>query len=141
MAANLNPRLESLVSLFQDIGTLCTFQQNDVQALNHFLLCKYVREQNGWSTPNVVENAIQKHNIQTNHPKLYRKHIQNVKILEQYTRRFHYAMTQNHKRNIKSAIVGKVSLGIPDRPFCFINTPDKMAVFCFKSDLRAIFLM
>jgi tetratricopeptide (TPR) repeat protein len=136
-AANLNSRLESLVSLFQDIGDLCGILQNDVQALNHYLLCKYVREEKGWSIPHAVEKALQTLNAHTNAP-------ENLKDALTSCRQFWYStlglsisshIPKPQKRNIRYAVTGKVALGMADRPFCFINTADNFAGFCFKSDL------
>lgn len=36
---------------------------------------------------------------------------------------------------VKKRLVGKVSLGWSDRPFCFIIAKDEQSFFCYKSDL------
>ncbi len=53
-AATESRRLESLVSLFADIGTLCMEMGNKEAARNHFLLCKMIRQEHGWSIPNTL---------------------------------------------------------------------------------------
>lgn len=39
------------------------------------------------------------------------------------------------RRKVRSGLIGKVSLGQSDRPFCFIIAEDKQSFFCYKSDL------
>lgn len=136
-AAILNQKLESLVSLFQEIGDQCNLLQNNVQALNHFLLCKYVREENGWSIPHAVENALHTLSFQSNVPQNLKETLTACKLFWNATLGISSQpnQTQYRKRQIKHAVFGRVALGMAERPFCFINSDRDFAAFCFKTDL------
>src|SRR4029450_10734739 len=57
-AALSNKKLELLVSLFSDIGFLCHKTELKQDARNHLVLCKYIREEHGWSVPQAVSSVI-----------------------------------------------------------------------------------
>lgn len=137
-AANLNSRVESLVSLFQDIGELCSILHNDVQAMNHYSLCKYVREERGWSIPYAVDKALQLLNSQTNVniPQNIKEALTACRNFWETTLGISASSKKPNlsKRDIKYGMLGRVILGKSERPFCFINT-DNIQVFCYKNDL------
>lgn len=139
-AANSNSKLQLMVSLFEDIGVLCTEMGKNEEAIAHLILCKKIRFENNWSIPDSVLNSI----------------IELDKNIENYTEpdslketleicRSYWTKSldegseskdwSQNKRKVRKDLTGKVNLGNIDRPFCFIFTKDDEAIFCFKSDL------
>jgi tetratricopeptide (TPR) repeat protein len=48
-AASMNSKLDVMVTLFADIGKLCSELKMIEEARAHLSLCRYIREQKGWS--------------------------------------------------------------------------------------------
>lgn len=59
-AALSNKKLELLVSLFSDIGFLCQETELKEDTRNHLVLCKHIREEQGWSIPQSINSALAK---------------------------------------------------------------------------------
>ena len=57
-AAVSHKKLDSLVSLFFDIGFLCSELRLKEEARNHLLLCKFVRKEKGWPIPQSIDQAL-----------------------------------------------------------------------------------
>jgi len=139
-AASGHSKLESMVSLFVDIGMLCKEMEKHEQARAHFVLCKYVREEKGWTVPESTINTINYLNkiIGNNNEPSSLKEALSIcrsewsKLLgkENDLRNPSYK-----KRRVKKGLVGKVNLGRSDRPFCFIIAKDEKSFFCYKSAL------
>jgi len=139
-AASGHSKLESMVSLFADIGILCKDLGKYEEARAHLVLCKYVRDEKGWTVPGPMTNTTNELNkiIGNNKEPSSLKEALSIcrtewsKLLgeENDLKNSSY----NH-RKAKKGLVGKVSLGRDDRPFCFIIVEDAQSFFCYKSDL------
>ena len=139
-AASNHPKLESMVSLFVDIGMLCKKIERYEEARAHLVLCKYIRNEKGWSVPESITNTIYELDKiigNDDKPSSLKKALglcqtiwANLLSKDNNFKKFSYK-----KRKVKKGLVGKVSLGRSDRPFCFINSEDKQSFFCFKSVL------
>ncbi|GAI31414.1 unnamed protein product, partial [marine sediment metagenome] len=57
-AASGHSKLESMVSLFVDIGILCKELGKYEEARAHLVLCKYVRNEKGWTVPEPIINTV-----------------------------------------------------------------------------------
>lgn len=138
-AANSHSKLETMVKLFADIGFLCKKMGKNVEARDHLILSKLIREKNGWLVDNVMQSAIQDLNMIVGNTASMSAS-EAVKIC-----RAHWISLlgnkhcqKNSNRDHKEAgkrLTGKVSLGKADRPFCFILGENKESFFCFKSSL------
>jgi tetratricopeptide (TPR) repeat protein len=139
-AANASSKLQTMVSLFEDIGILCKDMGKYEEAIDHLILCKNIRSENNWSIPDSVLDSILELN----------------KLIENYTEPNSLKETLNicrsywskslgeesisisrskDKRIVRKELIGKVNLGSIDRPFCFIIAENSESFFCFKSDL------
>jgi tetratricopeptide (TPR) repeat protein len=139
-AASNHPKLESMVSLFVDIGMLCKEMEQHEEARAHLVLCKYIRNEKGWSVPESVTDTINELNKiigNSDKPSSLKEALglcrtEWVKLLDKAS---NFRRLSHEKRKVKKGIVGRVSLGRSDRPFCFINSKDGQSFFCHKSDL------
>ena len=139
-AASNNPKLESMVTLFVDIGMLCKKMEQYNEARAHLVLCKYIRNEKGWSVPESIMDTINELDkiIGNNDKPSSLK-----EALSLCRTKWNNLLGKDHnsngllhkKRKAKKGLVGKVSLGRSDRPFCFINSEDEQSFFCHKSDL------
>ena len=139
-AASNHRKLEAMVTLFVDIGTLCKDLGKYEEARSHLVLCKYVRNEKEWSVPESIINTVSGLNeIISNNKEPsslkeafaicqneWRKLLSKENDLKGLSRK---------NRKVKKGLVGKVSLGRSDRLFCFIITKDEQSFFCYKSDL------
>jgi len=139
-AASGHSKLESMVSLFVDIGILCKELGKYEEARAHLVLCKYVRNEKGWTVPEPIINTVNDLNKiigNNSEPSSLKEALSTCrtewsKLLgkENDLKNLSYK-----KRKVKKGLVGKVSLGRDDRPFCFIIAEDEQSFFCYKSDL------
>jgi tetratricopeptide (TPR) repeat protein len=139
-SASDHSKLESMVSLFVDIGILCKELGKYEEARAHLVLCKYVRNKKGWNVPESIINTVNDLNKLIGNNKEpsslkealsicrneWSKLLGKDKELKNLPRK---------NRKVKKGLVGKVSLGRSDRPFCFIIAKDEQSFFCYKSDL------
>lgn len=141
-AASTCQKLESLVSLFADIGMLCKEMGRYEAARAHISLCKHVRNKKGWFVPESVTNTIKELNEvmkDSNEPTSIQEALQ---ICKNEWRKVLGAEIDSrkpaHKKcKAKKGLIGKVNLDTSARPFCFIITTDKQSFFCYKSDLAS----
>jgi len=135
-------KTELKVSLFAEIGMLCKELEYKENAIMHLLLSKYIREDNDWSVNENVINAINSLKETLSNDDLP----SNIKDSLNLCRQIWYKNTDINKkalkpslkkRNPRTGIVGKVSLGYSTRSFCFINSDKNESFFCMKSDLPA----
>jgi len=139
-AANGHSKLESMVSLFEDIGVLCKEMGKYEEARAHLALCKYVRNEKGWSVPeSIMDTIYELDKIIGNKgkPSSLKEALSlcRTKWVELLGKDNTLKKSLYKKRKVKKRLVGKVSLGRSDRPFCFINSEDRQSFFCHKSDL------
>ncbi|MGB8706575.1 MAG: hypothetical protein WCD72_01300 [Dehalococcoidia bacterium] len=138
-AASGHLKLESMVSLFVDIGMLCKELGKYKEARAHLVLCKYVRDEKGWTVPESIINTVNDLNkiIGNKEPSSLKEALSICRTEwsklvgeENDLKNLSYK-----KRKVRKGLVGKVSLGRSDHPFCFIIAKDEQSFFCYKSDL------
>jgi len=139
-AASGSSKLESMVSLIVDIGMLCKELGKYEEARVHLVLCKYVRNKKEWTVPESIINTVNDLNKIIGNDKeqsslkealrICRSEWSKLLCKENDLKNLSYK-----NRKVKKGLVGKVSLGRSDRPFCFIIAKDKQSFFCYKSDL------
>jgi len=130
-------KLESMVTLFIDIGQLCYKMEKYKEARAHLVLCKYVRESRGWGIPEQITSSINTINqlLKDSGPSSQREAYEICRsewaqsIGEEDSRQ-----NLNNKREAKHGLIGKVSSIKVERPFCFIITSDD-SFFCRNSEL------
>ncbi len=137
-AANSHPKLEAMVTLLVDIGNLCEELGKNEEARAHFTLCKYVREEQGWTIPHSIASAIDKLDrlIENSQGPLSLKEALNL-CRPEWKRLAgeEEKLSLQKERKPRRELIGKVILGKSEQSFCFIITQNKEPFFCFKSDL------
>jgi tetratricopeptide (TPR) repeat protein len=139
-AASGHLKLESMVSLFVDIGMLCKELGKYEEARAHLVLCKYARNEKGWPVPESIINTVNDLSKIIGNSKepsslkealsICRSEWSKLLGKENNLKSLSY-----ENRKVKKGLVGKVSLGRSDHPFCFIIAKDEQSFFCYKSDL------
>ena len=139
-AALANKKLESLVSLLSDLGFLCHKKELKREAITHFLLCKYIREEQGWSIPQAVSSVIAE--LEQELPAVAGPVTRDGTLAEcqNFWRRTVGALHHSHEpllrsRGVRKMLKGKLKIGPPERPYCFLLSDAKESYFCRKSDL------
>jgi tetratricopeptide (TPR) repeat protein len=139
-AALSNKKLELLVSLFSDIGFLCRKTELKQDARNHLLLCKYVREEQGWSIPQAVSAAVAELHRESSNVAgpLDRDGV--LAECQKFWRRTVGAQHDSREpslksRGVKRMLKGKLKMGPLERPYCFLLSDTRESYFCRKSDL------
>jgi pentatricopeptide repeat protein len=139
-AASNHPKLESMVSLFVDNGMLCKEMEQYEEARVHLVLCKYIRNEKGWNIPESVTdtiNELDKIIGSDDKPSSLKEALGLCRTAwaKLSGKDSSFKRLSHKNRDAKKGVVGKVSLGRSDRPFCFINSKDGQSFFCHKSDL------
>lgn len=137
-AANSNYKLESMVTLFFNIGQLCNKMEKYKEARAHLLLCKYIREDKGWGISEQITSLIHASNLHLNDSEpASQKEALDICRSEWGTLLHKEGLEQisSNKREIKRALLGKVNSIRPDRSFFFITTADGQSFFCGISQL------
>lgn len=139
-AANSNPKLDLMVSLFEEIGTLCMEMEMNEEALAHLILCKNIRYENEWSVPDsVLHGILDLDKIIVDYTELTNpKDV--LRICRNYWKNSlgenRTSKKKSHdNRKVRKEIIGEVKLGRNDQSFCFIISDNLESFFCFKSDL------
>ena len=140
LAARSNSKLESMITLFADIGMLCIEIEDYQAARAHILLNRYIRDEQGWASPKAIMDTIDSLNQSIGDGKepdslAEALRICRIKWKEVLGEEDYLDVSTFKKRKVIYGLTGKVSLGQSDHPFCFINTEDKQSFFCYKSDL------
>jgi tetratricopeptide (TPR) repeat protein len=132
LAASMPPQKHEMkVSLYNDIAIACEKLGKKKDALLHYRLVKSIREKNGWSINQMLSEkieALEKEIQETIPDDSLLKACHSV-----WNSRLGIPAPQQFQRtkNLKGKIIIKDS----SKPFCFIQTKDQKAFFCFKSDL------
>src|SRR3989338_1485435 len=138
-AANSHPKLEAMVTLLVDIGNLCKELGKNEEARAHFTLCKYVRDEQGWSIPHSIGSTIDELNklIGNSYEPTSLKEALNLCRNEwKRVAGKEEKLSLQRDRKSRRELAGRVNSGKTNQPFCFIITQDKESFFCFKSDLH-----
>ena len=139
-AASGHSKLESMVSLFADIGMLCKELGRYEEARAHLVLCRYIRSEKEWTIPEHIIDALDELNKvigNDNEPSSLREAVSVCRSTwsKLLCRGSGSRGLSFRDRKARKGLVGKVSLGRSDRPFCFIVGDSGESVFCYKSDL------
>jgi ribonuclease HIII len=137
-AARSNPKLELMVSLFEDIGMLCKELDRFDEARDHLVLLHFIRLKNGWSFSQPLLGLIMELNEFASHkaPSSLTE-AKNV-CYDYWTKLLGKDSSQREnireRRKPRKGLSGNVILK-DSSPFCFIKLQDQESVFCYKSDL------
>lgn len=139
-AALSHKKFEMLVSLISDIGILCLELKMVEEARNHLLLCKYVRQEQGWSIPahidaaiSVIEDRVTGSNGRPNF-KTVLAQCKNFWLRSSEEEMDPRARTLRNEK-IRKALKGKLIIGKLERPFCFVSSENGDSYFCVKAEL------
>jgi tetratricopeptide (TPR) repeat protein len=139
-AASRHSKLQLMVSLFEDIGILCMKMGKYEEARAHLVLSKYVRQDKGWNIKEEIETTVDDlNNIvgDNKEPSSLKEALiicqsEWSELLEE---EIVLKGVKYENREVKKGLVGTISLGRDDRPYCFIITNDGLSIFCSKSIL------
>jgi len=139
-AASSHSKLESLVSLFVNIGMLCMEMEKYEEARAHLVLCKYVRNEKKWTVSESIIKNVNDLNKLIGNDKAPSSIKEALSICQSEWRKLigkeNDSKDLSYKnRKVKKGLFGKVNLGHSDRPYCFINAKGNQSFFCYKSDL------
>jgi hypothetical protein len=139
-AALSNRKLEAMVSLFSDMGLLCRQAGLKQDARNHLLLSKCVREKHGWAVSPSITVAIQE--LTQEFQDLPGPEDADAILAEcqRFWRRtigaqYDLREPSLKSRGVKRMLKGKLKMGPPERPYCFLLSDTRESYFCRKSDL------
>lgn len=139
-AASNNHKLESMVTLFSDIGFLCQKMEKYKEARAHLLLCKYIREDKGWSISEDILTAISNLNqiLDEKEPDSLNEAYSICKVeWEKNIQKSGVTEVNRQKLESKRGLIGKIISIQEERSFCFITNNNNQSFFCIKSDLPA----
>ena len=107
------------------------------EARAHLVLCRYIKENKGWSIPEQIVSALNDLNqhLGEGEPSSQREAYD---ICGSEWGKFLHkdlAQTSGNKREVRRRLTGKINSIKDERPFCFITTDDKQSFFCSKSEL------
>jgi tetratricopeptide (TPR) repeat protein len=139
-AALSSKKLELLVSLFSDIGFLCHKTELKQDAKNHLVLCKYIREEQGWSIPQAVSSVIAELDGELSNLAGPAGRDGALAECQKFWRRTVGAEHDSREpslrsREVKRMLKGKLKMGPPERPYCFLLSDTRESYFCRKTDL------
>jgi tetratricopeptide (TPR) repeat protein len=139
-AASSSRKLETCVNLYEDICSVCINLGKYPEARDHILLSKLVRLDHGWNVSEEIDDKINDLNKKLGNDPQNQNLSQSLAICKEHWNKAisgENSKTQDFDKKIQvlKNLIGKITLGPRDRPYCFINTPDKKGIFCFKSDL------
>ena len=139
-AATTCRTLKSMVALLRDIGRLCLEMEKWEEARCHFLLCKHVREAEGWSVPEELSDSIASTShvmdagdepVSLEHAlRLCRSHWDRVLGVGEDGQRI-----RPGDRKTRLGLTGKVLMGPGGKAFCFIAVEGEQPIYCHKSEL------
>ncbi len=139
-AALSNKKLELLVTSFSEMGFLCHKRELKQEARNHLLLCKYIREEQGWSIPPTVNSGIAA--LDRELSDIARPESREAALVEcqKFWRSTAGAQYDSREPSLKSREVrrmlkGRLKMGPSERPYCFLLSDTRESYFCRKSDL------
>lgn len=128
-----------MVVLFEAIGDIFNQRGNKENAILHYTLTKLLREERTWKIPDSLnkklsELLVNETTISSSREEIFQKCQAIWKQDLENSGRFPSAQF-THDVTLRRNISGKISLGRPDRPFCFINVGEGDSVFCYKDQL------
>jgi tetratricopeptide (TPR) repeat protein len=139
-AASTSRKLETCVNLYEDICSVCTELERYLEARDHILLSKLVRLDHGWNVSDEIEDKLIDLNNKVGNDSQNQNLSHTLSLCKEYWNKTLFgdpSKSQGYEKKLQvlKNLSGIITLGHLDRPYCFINTSDKKAFFCFKSDL------
>lgn len=137
-AAQGSNKIEALVTLLLDIGMSCKDLNRHVEARNHLILSKTIREKNDWKVPQLIEETVIELNKLIGNEQEQKSINEILKQCKGYWRQNSIQSEGSNgidKRKYRSNLKGKVKLGYSERPFFYIETLQKESFFGYKTDL------
>jgi len=139
-AALSNRKLEAMVSLFSDIGFVCRQTDLKQDARNHLLLSKHIREKHGWAVSQAICAGITELNQELSDlsgPEDFDGVLAECQRFWRRTVGAHYDLREASlkSKGLKRMLKGKLKMGPPERPYCFLLSDTRESYFCRKSDL------
>lgn len=126
-AAQQCPKLDMMVSFYQDFGMLAKELKKNEEAYCYLLLSKSVREENGWKVPTELILNLEELKASINVEAIQ----QDVRSLYQKCKSYWIGQNKSDSQIHR----GRVQLGPKEKSFCFISVNKNESYFCFKSDL------
>jgi len=134
-AALSSNKLESLVTLFQEIAVLCKILGKNEQCYCHSLLSKLIRQQKGWSVPPQIEQLLGEWSP-PEVPGTLGKTLGICKAFWIQLNQTNETVARSvEKRKVKFGLKGRLSILRADSHFCFINTSNGESYFVYKKDV------
>lgn len=133
-AMNLSYRLENSINVLKDIFLLEKDLGQNEEAYYHLLLYKLIREKNGWSVHEKINQNLNTLSSELNGEKVYKYH-DVLRRCREYWKGIDKKQLYETKLESKKALKGKLNQLREDRPFCFIKTPTD-SFFCYKSEIK-----
>lgn len=135
-AAQARQDLGLMVVLFEAIGDLFYERGNKENAALHYQLTKLIREERTWKVPDSLNDklsGLSTDGFTISSP--LEETFQKCQAVWRHGTEKPGAVPSSqlsHKDTVRRNVYGKISLGRPDRPFCFVNLEDGDSVFCYK---------
>jgi tetratricopeptide (TPR) repeat protein len=128
-------KLETMVSLLEDIGGLLKESGRYEESQAHFLLSRYIRTSQNWTLKDSllgVLSELKKLLNRNDEPSSLRDALKICK--DCWQRVADVVPAKDKNKAVRRGLVGNLSLGSQDRPFCFINMGSE-PFFCLKSEV------
>lgn len=128
-------KLETMVSLLEDIGGLLKESGRYEESQAHFLLSRYIRTNQNWTLKDSLQGVLlelKKLLNRNDEPPSLRDALKICKDCWQGVAAV--VPVQENNKAVRRGLAGNLSLGSQDRPFCFINMGSE-SFFCLKSEL------
>lgn len=128
-------KLETMVSLLEDIGGLLKELGRYEESRAHFLLSRYIRTNKNWTLKDSLLAAIlelKKLINRNDEPASLREAL--IICKDCWQNIAEAASIKPQDKEARKGLVGGLRLGPQDRSYCFINVGNE-AIFCFKSEL------
>jgi hypothetical protein len=125
-AAQQCPKLDMMVSFYQDFGMLAKELKKKEEAYCYLLISKLVREEKKWKIPTDLTINLEELKLGLN-----------VEAIPQEVRSLHQKCKSywSGNKNDNQIYRGKIQLGLKEKPFCFIYDNEKKSHYCLKKDL------
>ncbi|MBP7791522.1 MAG: hypothetical protein KA120_00465 [Candidatus Goldbacteria bacterium] len=136
-AARSNRKLEMDVSVFEEIGEICERIGKEEEALDHYILEKFVRIDAVWKVPNTVEAKI---NMLKNKIVTYIVPKTKQEALTKCQQYWGVKSSEERKLDIKDDrkprrdLIGSIFMTEKEKVFCYIVTGNEK-IYCLKEKL------
>ncbi|MED3962833.1 tetratricopeptide repeat protein [Niallia taxi] len=139
-AASLCFKIESIVTLLQDISLLCKDLGRMEECYYHILLCKLVRDKKEWVVKEEVEQLLKEASTVLHYDYRHLKFKEVLQKCHTYWVNSNQKISKNKEEiektnKLKKALKGTIFQLKQDKPFCFIKAESE-SYFCYKSEIK-----